>query len=384
MRFKSILTAFVILIGYSNNIFCANDKGIEINIPDNNQFNKFGNYIEQSIENGSPSFLNKSFDLDLFMQKIFDRYNPNGQTDFNEGFKKGFMNNFDLGVMIIDEINKNGSYTFLRSYVKDGNNYLLFRLLSENGINYHELEVKLINGEFYITDVFLYHTGEKISETIGHIYESFVQAFSDNDENSSSKANEYMEMQAIKVLSENGYTKKAFKKWQSLPEETRNKKAFLVLGLQLSTGIGNKEFMQVYDEYYRYFPENNSKYLIPVESLVSTKNYQQALICIDNLEKGIVSDPMLNFLRANILFEMGNRVEASNKLNQLIESIPQFEKSYFSLLNIYIKDKSYSKATDLLDKMVINLNYYKGSMSVILDEYPDFCKSKEYQNWINQ
>jgi hypothetical protein len=384
MKLFKLLTSAIILLGYINNAYPANETNNLADNPANNQFTKFASYIEQSIENGSPSFLNKSFDLDLFIQKIFDRYNPTGKTDFNEGFKKGFMNNFDLGVMIIDEIKENGSYTFLKSYNRDGNTYLLFRLLSDNGINYHELEVKEINGEVNITDIMLFHTGEKISETIGHIYESFVMSFSESNISFSERPNEYLEMQEIKELWGQGKNKQAFKEWQNLPEKTRNQKAFLILGLQLSASIGNKLYLQVYNDYYRNFPENTSKYLIPIESLITTKNYTQALNCIDYLDKGLDSDPMLNYLRANILFEMGNRLEAANKLTLLIETIPDFEKSYFSLLNIYMKDKNYTEATHLLDKIIVNLNYYKDSMVVLLDEFPEFCKSKEYQTWINQ
>jgi hypothetical protein len=93
---------------------------------------------------------------------------------------------------------------------------------------------------------------------------------------------------------------------------------------------------------------------------------------------------MLNYLRAKILYEMGDHIEAANKFNTLIQSIPDFENGYISLLQLYINDKYYQKATDLLDKMVSNLDYYKSSMNSYLSNYPEFYQSNEFQIWLKQ
>jgi tetratricopeptide (TPR) repeat protein len=351
---------------------------------ESNRLNKFANCIEESIQNGNPSFLNKAFDFNFFMQKIYSVHKSNNETEFNEGFQEGLKNNFDIGSMIINEINKKGSYTFLHSSTKNGSPRLLFRLMSEKGINYHEYEIKQVDGNPMIVDIFLFNSGENISESIGSIYETFrTMNAKDNIESNEALVN-YKELQKIKTLVSRGKNRKAFNYWLNLPTEIRCTKTFLIAGIQLASGMDKEKFELAYTDFQKFFPDNQSKFLIPIEGFIASGNYPKALSCIDSLDARLDTDPMLNYLRAKFLYEMGNKIESANRLNMLIQSIPDFENGYLSLLQLYINDKAYLKATEILDKMVSNLNYYKSSMNSYLSNYPEFYQSNEFQIWFNQ
>jgi tetratricopeptide (TPR) repeat protein len=368
-------------------LLSVNTRGISLHEnkqPEIKQLEKFALNIQESIENGNPSYLNLSFDIDAFLQKIITENSFPDDTAFNKGFQEGLHNNFDIGAMIVDEIKQNGKYSFLHLYQKEGTYFLLFRLFTNNGINYHEFEVKQDNDKFKIIDAYLFLSGEKMSETIARVYNSFRLL------NSASAPNSYKYLQAlselgeIKALASKGKYSKAYKKWQKLPSNFTEDKLFLMTGIQIASYLDDKTYLKTYNEFVLNYPNNTGKYLIPLNGFLVHKNYSMAMTCIDSLDKSLDNDPMLNYVRGNLLYEMGNYTEAAKKMSVLIESIPDFETAYYSLLSLYVKDKNYLEATHLLDKIVFTFNYYKDDFSPILKEYPEFINSKEYQAWLNQ
>jgi tetratricopeptide (TPR) repeat protein len=289
-----------------------------------------------------------------------------------------------LGAMIVDDIKQNGTYSFLRAYKKDGANYLLFRLFTNNGINYHEFEVKQDKDKFKIIDAYLFLSGEKMSETIARVYNSFRLLNTASIADSLSYLQALSELEKIKVLASKGKFSKAYKKWQTLPLSFMKDKLFLITGIQIASYLDDKTYLKAYNQFVSNFPNNSGKYLIPLDGLLIHKNYSMALACVDSLDNSLNNDPMLNYLRGNLLYEMGNYTEAAKKMSVLIESIPDFETGYYSLLGLYVKNKNYIEATQVLDKIVLTFNYYKDDFSPILKEYPDFINSEEYQVWLNQ
>ena len=374
-----LLVSLLLLSVNTRGISLLENKQSEIK-----QLEKFALNIQESIENGNPSYLNLSFDIDAFLQKIITENSFPDDTAFNKGFQEGLHNNFDIGAMIVDEIKQNGKYSFLHVYQKEGTYFLLFRLFTNNGINYHEFEVKKDNDKFKIIDAYLFLSGEKMSETIARIYNSFRLL------NSASAPNSYKYLQALselgetKALASKGKYSKAYKKWQTLASNFMEDKLFLMTGIQIASYLDDKTYLKTYNEFVLNYPNNSGKYLIPLNGFLVHKNYAMAMACIDSLDKSLDNDPMLNYVRGNLLYEMGDYTEAAKKMSVLIESVPDFETAYYSLLSLYVKDKNYLEATHLLDKIVFTFNYYKDDFSPILKEYPEFINSKEYQAWLNQ
>lgn len=372
--FLVLLTSFKAKCG----TFPGNDQS------ETKQLENFASNIQESIENNNPNYINKSFDVDDFLLKIMKENADPDDTSFNKGFEEGFKNNFDLGEMIVDGIKHNGRYTFLKTYKRDNNDYILFRVFSNNGINYHEFEVKQIQDKYKITDVFLFLSGEKLSETIARVYNSFRLLNSHFGKDSLSYLQSISELGNIKSIASKGKYSKAFRKWQKLPPQLKSDKMFLITGIQIACYLDNETYLKNFNQFVTRFPENSGKYLIPLDGLVMHKNYSMAMACIDSLDKRLNYDPMLNYLRGNMLYEMGHHTEAATMMCKLIDSIPDFEIGYYSLLGLYVKDKNYTEATQILDKIVLTFNYYKDDLANILKDYPEFINSKEYQAWLNQ
>jgi tetratricopeptide (TPR) repeat protein len=348
------------------------------------QIEKFAANLQESLENGNPSYFNMSFDTNAFLQKITAENSNSMDTGFIKGFQQGLFDNFDFGSMLVDRIKQNGSYKFLHAYKRNDSYYILYRLYNNEGINYHEFEVKLENEKFRITDAYLFMSGEKISETMARIYNSFRIVNTNLMDDSLHYLQAMTDLGVINTLASKGKYSKAFKKWQQIPSAFQKDKLFLITGIHIAAHLDEKTFQKIYNMYMLKFPDNSGKYLIPLNGFLLHKNYQMALACIDSLDKKINNDPMLDYLRASLFYEMGNHAEAVKKMTILINSIPEFETGYYSLLGLYVRDKNYLEATQVLDKIVLAFNYYKNDFASLLKEYPDFINSKEYQSWLNQ
>jgi tetratricopeptide (TPR) repeat protein len=384
IKAKNRVSFGIIISFFSLVAFASGETNLNAEIPDLAQLEVFALQIEESIENGNPSYFNNSFDIDAFLNKVMNENSSTEDNLFNKGFEEGFRKNFDLGTMIVDEIKNDGSYTFLRAYKKDSTIRLLFRLFTHNGINYHEFEVKHVQGDFRITDAYLFLSGERISETISRMYNSYRFPDTSPPGESINSLKALAELGKIKVLASKGKYRKAYNIWQKLPPSYKNDKIFQITGIQIASYLDNKKYLETFKEFVTNYPANTDKYLIPLDGFIIHQNYSMALACIDSLDKSLNNDPLLNYLRGNLFYEMGNHSEAANKLSVLIEALPDFEPSYYSLLALYIGDNNYIKATHVLDKIIFRLNYYKNDISTILQEYPAFINSEEFQVWMNR
>jgi tetratricopeptide (TPR) repeat protein len=359
-------------------------SSIEKDHADLKQIEKFAANLQESLENGNPSYFNMSFDTNAFLQKITAENANSMDTGFIKGFQQGLFDNFDFGSMLVDRIKQNGTYKFLHAYKKNDSYFILYRLYNNEGINYHEFEVKLENEKFRITDAYLFMSGEKISETMARIYNSFRIVNTNSGDDSLHYLQAMTELGEINSIASKGKYSKAFKKWQKIPSAFQQDKLFLITGIHIAAHLDEKTYQKIYNLYMLQFPDNSGKYLIPLNGFLLHKNYRMALACIDSLDKKINNDPMLDYLRASLFYDMGNHAEAAKKMTVLINSIPDFETGYYSLLGLYVRDKNYLEATQVLDKIVLAFNYYKNDFASILKEYPDFINSKEYQSWLNQ
>ena len=175
---------------------------------------------------------------------------------------------------------------------------------------------------------------------------------------------------------------RAYKKFSELPWTLRSQYMFQVMGMRIASHLDSDICMSEYNQFVDNMPSHGGTYLIALQSFVVNQNQNMALQCVDSLDHYIEGDPFLNMLRANLYFQEKDFDQAEIRLRALIEDMPDYEEGYFSLLGLYLQTKDYSCATGLLDQMTENFNYYKEDVKTLLQEYPDFVASKEYQNWI--
>jgi len=340
------------------------------------EYNKlitFASQIEASIKNGNPSYFNHCFNTKMLLNNLIgmDEFRP--YVDIAIGFTGVIEREFDPGSLLTGVIDAGGSFMFIRAYQEAGESKILFRLLSAEGISYHEYMADTCNGRIMINDGYIFNTGQTISEMFEHAYVDYISELYELPLSNSA---------TIRKSMNDGNYRKAYHKWVSLPENVRLSESYQLLGIQIAEHLSSKKYFKVYVEYQNYFPEEPGKYLIPLNGLLQHGYEQGAIPNIDKLEAYIQSDPFLYLVRAKIYASTGDLSNAKYNLCKLIEEMPQYENGYFSLLDLYLNEKDFSRAAELLSTLMMTFNTYKEDLLPLLQNHPEFLESAEYKTWL--
>lgn len=185
-------------------------------------YEQFGKQIEQTLANNHPGYLNKLFDLPAFAKLVMAIDSTDTYNEFDEGFRTGLLSGFDFSSELTGQIRQGAWYAFLRHYEDKGIHHLVFRQYTQGGINYHDFELIEKEGALRIADVYIYYTGENISNTISRIYLSYKLKANQGKALSNNRNryfNQILKIQEIKELLNVGNARKALKVFNSVPRE---------------------------------------------------------------------------------------------------------------------------------------------------------------------
>ena len=387
LKFQGISLFFVL------SILCTSVYALPEDAADNHTntlnkeaLNRFGKQIEAAIANNNPAYVNKVFSKKDFFSKIEIQSRNEDIIEFNGGFESGIYHSLNFGELIQSQTLGGGKFEYIKTYVRNNEVLLLFRLFTAQGINYHEYVVERHDEKYYITDVYIYMVGEYVSEGLKRRYLThFCELLPEDADLFVSKEDykTYVLLNKSRAELDKGKVAKALKIWNKIHANYRHKREVQLLGLQLASLQSVDMYKDLKVNFEASFPDDPGFYLFSANALFDKKEYELSLECLDSLDKK-VDDPMLDYLRGTILVEMGNGDRASEAYKRLIDYNPNFELAYLSLIDIYIKRKEYAEVTVVLDAMTSNLNYYKSDFQDYLKDYPDFINSSSYKNWINE
>jgi hypothetical protein len=342
-----------------------------------------GANIEASIENNNPSYINGLINTDSMIINSVTMSANTEENIFFEGFKEGFTTNFDLGVSLIAEMGESGSYSFMYAYKCDGRYALTFRMIGISGVNYHRYSLVQHENGFAIMDVYNFFTGETMTEIISRMFAIGRSMAYMAERQDLALLNNWLSYMKIDSYFSDGKYKKALKKWRLLPEEDRLSKNLLSLGLRIAKHLDSTAFYPVFNQFMIHYPESGGKYLMALDGLSMQGETTLALTCADSLDVYLNGDPVLDLMRANVHYTLGNYAISQELLEEVVESMPDYESPYVSLLGLYLETNKYTEATDLLDQIRFRFSSYKEDLRPLLVGYPEFLKSAEFAKWMN-
>jgi tetratricopeptide (TPR) repeat protein len=350
---------------------------------------EFADSVEITINRKDPGFLNRAMDYDAFLDGILIEGGIQADSlhRFNKGFKKEFVESFNLGGEIIQNIAGNGFYTFLKAYANDQEDHLIFRLYSDNGINYHDYRMVKREGHYRIRDVYIYLSGENMSETIRRIYTSYASTLLIGTENTEGTLDYLYGIIGLRTiqqyLAQNLYME-ALHVMDSIPERIRKEKAFQIIGLRIKANLDEGHFAQAIDDYIHSFPGDPSLNLVAIDGYYLTGKYHNALENVDSLDRKVGSDPVLDLYRGNLLNMAGDTLLAQQAYVRLINNIPTLELGYANLIDLYLAGKRYTDAIGVLDLYMTKFDVGKQDILTWAANYPAFSESAEFCKWLEK
>ena len=343
---------------------------------------KIAKYIQASVENANPSYLNSLFHYNSFAAKFVD--NDVRLYDFNKQFHAQASNSIDPGSLISAQMSPGSSYQLI-NITAEGKKYTYtFRVNSESGLDYHKYFLEEIDNELRVVDIYMYYEDILLSNKVASVYNILckveqAELFTTQEIKSQESLNNYRDK--FREYLVEGKTDKILKQYSKLDDSYKTDRDILMIALRAASNTDLKETMSLYQK-TKDFEHGYGANLIVLEGLYTQEAYQEILTYIDRVDRSVGSDPYLNYLRASVFKATGKNQKAEWLLNKTIQELPNEQSAYFSLLEIYLESSRFTDASKLLDTLSSTFGFYKEELAPLLIAYPGYIESDEYTTWI--
>ncbi|MFZ1528380.1 MAG: hypothetical protein WAT19_06515 [Ferruginibacter sp.] len=306
--------------------------------------------IEAAIKNRSEQNIDQMINPEI----VADRASKGMQSAFREGVQEGIgkaLAKNNLARQIVRSVGKNGSYKMLRQYEKDGIQHLIFRLYSDEGLNYHDFELTKRNGKIWIADIYIYASGENFSKSMADIISNYIGTDKDFDD---AKIKQLEKLRDIRTLLNRGDYEKANSIYQSIPTQLRNTRLLDIAYLEIANGLSDTAYKNAVVQFEKIYKNDSGMYLLLIDPYILNKDYKRAMECVEGLDKLLNKDPLLDLFRANIFTMMNRPAEAGAALERLTVNMPAFQDGHIALINYYLEN-------DLKEKSKKAIEQYRGN-----------------------
>lgn len=365
------------------------NKEILVESDENNEkVEELAKSISESIYEGDSKIFLSKFDTDYFFNKITNRFNK-GSRFINEVRNGMFKHIESFPEKIIEEVNYGAIYDYVNYEYNEQDKayYILFRFFSENsGINYHKYRVSKRDNVFFFNDMYIYLTGEYLSQTMARMLfsmegNSSFQGFFDR-----SYKNDIERMLKVRKLMNKQEFREAYKVLSSFEGKLKNEKFIYIMRTQTSAQFNESLYKEELQRFFEDFPNDKTIYLHKMDYYLLEGDYDQALKILDELKED-TKDDFIEYLKGNVNFA-GNRLEeAMENFKNVTENYEEFILGHFSYITCLIKAERYEEVISELDMLMILgysvsdiINYIEEDVNGV-NEFENFTLSKIYINW---
>lgn len=324
--------------------------------------------IDSSITHKMPRHFNELLDEAVFAKKVSQIQNAKKSSVTMMGIKKG-LERTDLGDKIIHSLGDNGHYELVKHYEKNGTQHLLYRLYSEEGLNYHDFELCKRKGKAGIADIYIYLTGEELSVTISQLLSYFDESISKNSK-AGMKVPETINR--IREFMNREEYEKAYNYYKKLPEDMKEKRTIQIMFLLICQKYDSDKYREALQEFQARFPDDPNSDLLLLDAYIMDNDIEKAMASINNLDRFIDADPFLDFYRA-LISNIGNKPgDARNYLERLCRNYPNFDDGFLELIANYISAEMNDKANTMIKAYRKNEKFDQELLENYLYTQPQF------------
>lgn len=339
--------------------------------------------IETSVSTEKGAWIDQSFDVATMMDRAL-RGAP-GDDKMKQEYTTGIRKGFNIGRSTAAAAAKDGSYTFLRLRTVNGKKLALFRLLTDGAFNYHEYLLEASpSGGVRIVDLYIYLSGENISQSFRRIYVNLAASEPGVVGKLVGNQNEMVEglkqLQAMNKLIQQRKHAEALKIYRGMPESMQKEKVCLVARLQAGTQVSPKESMDALEALRKEYPGDPAILALSLDPLLLAKRFDEVIAAVDELDKSVGGDPYLDTMRASVHLEKGDADQARACAKRSIEKDKTLAMGYWTLVAISLRTKTFADTVSWLNEIEKNLGLEIGDLSKI-EMYGEFMKSPEHAAW---
>lgn len=289
MNVKSIsflALIFIVLLSCSNETETGNNS--KADQEQNKVFETFAKDLEKSILEGNYSFLNTSWDIELFKQKI--KANGKVKASVLEGGEKYyrkviFKSNNDM----VDEVKRHNKFVLSRFYLDGKTPKAIYTFKSDLGINFIEFVLRKKGEEIKIVDFYNFQMGEYYSLSVYKMIKNLTKYGSNEGAYSDAL---YLSNLGIKLINDEQY-QKAWETVNKISDKMIKENYFQVKRITVARRNSTKIYIQAMQEFIDLNPKNERLKLY-YQSIIYQKQGKRRKLKQSNKQmKEIVGDSEL-------------------------------------------------------------------------------------------
>ncbi|NLR94841.1 tetratricopeptide repeat protein [Flammeovirga agarivorans] len=337
--------------------------------------------IDSAIYHGDGSTVDQHIDYDVFTQRVFKGLHQSS-FDWKE-YAEVFRQQLRLGDLLIEQIGREGEYSFVKVIEdENGNKNLLYRMIEGDGmLDYNEMLIaKNHLGQWNVVDVYFYLGGVYFSDIIGTLIAL---------ENPDLIPNKSFRKSLLKVRDLYGYNQEGMfgntiEQYDSLSNYFKKEKTARLALIQAYAGQGGiTEFEEQKALYLDDFPYDKSIRLLLMEVYGSLDNFEMAYAMNNKLSELIGGDEYLMLREAEIYLSWEKTSKAKKVLKKLLKSESFETDARLLLMDTYYIEKNYkSLLTELLK--VSDMVGVTPEEILPKESYPLFYSSSYWEKWKKQ
>lgn len=330
----------------------------------------FARELEKNMDKRNGGFMDDAIHWEVFYNRMKAAPGTTGEITRREF--RTMVKSMKLGIRTAENLGKEGKFTMLRSYADNGKRHVLFRLYSEEGINYYDFELAKVKDKTGIADIFIYLSGENISETVKELI--FQANAATKNKPSADERRRADKLNEVRQLLRQERYKEVVDIVDNLPASWKKVRVFMMTRLIAASRYDPDLFEQSLAEYRAAFPNANKVELMLLDGYITQKKYDEALQAINNLDKQLGKDPLLDLQRGSLYYQAGKPDSAIMVLERLTQNMPDFEDGYSQLIQILALNGQEKRAGELF-KQTKESNILKDKTIQMLEEnYPEIVK----------
>lgn len=350
---------------------------------------QFAAELERVAGTGNENSFLQLFDWEALLERATTDLPVSGKLreDFLAGARKGAAR---LGKDIADRLDEGGTYQLLRVHEVDGQKRALFRLVeADSSVNYHDLLLARRLDGVKVIDVEVMASGESLALTarrfmlpvvIDNSRSTFGRWFNSNREFYRAAAR----MKEMDDLIREGKYARALDVESLIPESARREKVVLLLRLRAARELEDEDsYRAAMADFRAWHPDSPCLDLVSIDHHILTGEYDEALACIDRLDKAVGGDVYLHVLRTGVYLEAGRLPAARGAARAAIDASPNQADGYWAMVLVTLREKKFAETMELLQTLQ---KKFETDVEDLMwrPEYTEFFRSAEYLKWAEE
>jgi tetratricopeptide (TPR) repeat protein len=330
----------------------------------------FAKKLEESVLQKRGVLIDQSMNVDVFYHRMKNTEAGEVPLKISKRELKNVLGQAKIGEKIAENLGTGSLFTLLRQYKKDNHQHLLFRLYSDEGFNYYNFELVKTGNRVGIADLFIYLSGENFSETVRDIYTQMGAIDQKESGFSRKEKDRVKKLSELKQMLQQEKYKDVIEMVDALPDELKKVRMFMVVKVMAAAKYDATSFEKAMTEYKTAFPGEDKRDLALLDGFILQKKFTQAIGCINNLDRELGTDPVLDIQRGLLFYQDNQPDSAIFYLNRLVQLMPEFGPGRSQLIQVYHLIGETKKASELFRESKEKKYLDSKTIQMLEENYP--------------